>query len=75
MFIVMPSDPTTLKASEYLESTGVKHMIMDIPEELNYKTSANIGIYLEGTDAEKVMLDLSAKGFVIMRVFKAFEIC
>jgi hypothetical protein len=75
MFIVMPSDPTTVKASEYLESEGVKHMVMDIPEELGYKTGANIGIYLEGADAEKVMRDLSTKGFVIMRVFKAFEIC
>jgi hypothetical protein len=75
MFIVMPSDPTTIKASEYLETKGVRHMILDIPEELGYKTSANIGIYLEGTENEQVMLDLSAQGFVIMRVFKSFELC
>lgn len=77
MFIVMPSDPTTVNASEYLTGIGVKHMVLDIPKELGYKTGANIGIYLEGDDEEneKVMLDLSAKGFVIMRVFKSFEIC
>lgn len=75
MFIVMPSDPATLKASEYLESIGVRHMVMDIPEELGYKTSANTGIYIEGQDQEKIMRDLSTKGFIIMRVFKAFEIC
>lgn len=75
MFIIMPSDATTLKASEYLESIGVKHMLLDIPEELGYKTAANKGIYLEGENTQQVMLDLSAKGFVIMRVFKSFELC
>ena len=75
MFIVMPSDPTTVKASEYLETLNVKHMVLDIPEELGYKTGANIGIYLEGTDTEEIMLKLSAKGFVIMRIFKQFELC
>jgi hypothetical protein len=75
MFIVMPSDPTTLKASEYLESIGVRHRIMDIPSELGYKTTANTGIYLEGDNLQEIMLKLSAQGFVIMRVFKSFEIC
>lgn len=75
MFIVMPSDPTTHKASEFLESLGVKHLVMPIPEELEYKTGATVGIYLEGEEANQVMMQLSAKGFVIMRVFKSFEVC
>ena len=75
MFLVMPSDATTLKASEYLTSQNVQHMVMDIPPELEYKTAANVGIYLQGEDTNRVMVDLSAKGFVIMRVFKSFELC
>lgn len=75
MFIVMPSDPTTEKASEFLKAENVEHAVMDIPEELGYKTGANIGIYLSGQNANAVMLKLSAKGFVIMRVFKSFEVC
>lgn len=75
MFIVMPSDPTTLKAAEFLDSLDVPYRVMDIPPELGYKTGANIGLYLEGDNPDEVMRQLSAKGFVIMRVFKSFEIC
>ncbi len=75
MFIVMPSDTTTHKASEFLESIAVKHMVVEIPEELGYKTGANVGLYLEGENTDQVMRELSAKGFVIMRVFKSFELC
>lgn len=75
MFVVMPSDATTLKASEYLQRAGIKHMVMDIPEELGYKTTANTGIYIEGNDQEQILRKLSSEGFVIMRLFKSFEIC
>jgi hypothetical protein len=75
MFIVMPSDPATHKASEYLESRNIKHMVLDIPESLGYKTGANIGIYLEGENTDQIMLDMSAQGLIIMRVFKSFEVC
>ncbi len=75
MFIVMPSDPTTVKAADFLETEGIKHTVMPIPEELGYKTTATIGIYLEGSKHDQTMLKLSAKGFVIMRVFKQFELC
>jgi len=75
MLIVMPSDPATQKASQYLTEQGIQHMVLDIPDQLEYKTGATTGIYLEGSDKEKIMLDLSAKGFIIMRVFKSFEVC
>ncbi len=71
----MPSDPTTEKASEYLMTQNIPHRVIEIPEELGYKTGASLGIYLEGGEANRVMVDLSAKGFVIMRVFKSFELC
>ncbi len=75
MFLVMPSDPTTDNASEYLTQRQIAHHVMPIPEELGYKTGATKGIYLQGDNLDKVMLDLSANGFIIMRVFKEFEIC
>lgn len=72
MFIILPSDPTTLNASEYLTQQGIEHSVLAIPDELGYKTGASQGIYLPQEGA-KVMIDLCSAGFVIMRVFKEFE--
>ncbi len=74
MLIVMPSDPTTYKASEYLNSIPTPHQILEIPDELGYKTGATVGLYLDGEHADDIMKDLSAHGFVIMRVFKSFKL-
>lgn len=75
MLIVMPSDPTTLEASAYLKETGVPHEVIAIPEDLGYKTGANIALYFEGnTESSAMMVKLSAQGFVIMRVFREFTL-
>lgn len=71
--MVLPSDPTTLKASEYLHGQGVVHEVIEIPDSLGYRTGATLALYLEGDYQPELMVQLSAEGFVIMRVFQEFR--
>jgi hypothetical protein len=74
MLIVMPSDPTTKKASAFLTSRDIPNQVIDLPASIEYKTSANLALYLPGPANNQTMLLLSAQGFVIMRIFKTFRL-
>ena len=77
MLIVLPSDSTTIKASAWLKGRGVNHRMIRIPDSLGYRTTATIALYLPDathTDAKTMMMDFSAEGFVIMRIFQDFHL-
>ena len=74
MLIVLTSTPTTEKASEYLQSQGIPHRVIPIPESLGYKTGADIGIYIDSADHTGVPMELTRQRFVVMRVFKDFRL-
>lgn len=74
MLIVLPSDPTTQKASAFLTQHQVAHQVIDLPETLDYKTGANLAIWLHPPVGPSVLTDLSAAGFVIMRVFRQYQL-
>ncbi|MEB3288048.1 MAG: hypothetical protein VKJ04_11160 [Vampirovibrionales bacterium] len=73
MLIVLPSTPTTQKASEYLHEKQVPHDLIPIPDSLGYKTGSEIGIYIESEDHTGVPMELTRERFVVMRVFKDFK--
>ena len=74
MLIVMPSDPTTEEASVFLAGEGFDNQVMPIPDELEYRTSATLSLYFPNDDdSEAIMMALSGKGLVIMRVFKHYH--
>ncbi len=70
MLIVLPSTPTTEKASEYLSQQGIAHQVIPIPESLGYKTGADIAIYAE----QDLSMTLTKARFVVMRVFREFKL-
>ncbi len=74
MLIVLPSTPTTEKASEYLTQKGVPHQVIPIPDSLNYKTGSEIGIYIDSEDHTGVPMELTRQRFIVMRVFKDFKL-
>lgn len=74
MLIVLPSTPTTEKASDWLNQRDIPHQIIPIPESLGYKTGSDIGIYVEGQDHAHVPMALTQAQFVVMRVFKDFSL-
>ena len=74
MLIVLPSSSTTEKASEFLSQHGYEHTVIPIPEELGYKTGADIAIYTVSADRNKMLTELTKERFVVMRVFKEFEL-
>jgi len=74
MLIVLPSTPTTEKASEYLSAQNVPHRVIPVPESLNYKTGSDTAIYIEGNHHEDVPMRLTKERFIVMRVFKDFEL-
>jgi len=73
MLIVLPSTPTTEKASQWLSERGIPHEVIDIPESLNYKTGSDIAIYIESNDQQGVPMELTKASFIVMRVFKDFK--
>ena len=73
MLIILPSTPTTEKASEYLTAQHVPHEVIPVPESLNYKTGSDIAIYIAGNDHADVPMQLTRERFIVMRVFKDFE--
>ena len=75
MLIVLPSDPATHKAAEYLANQNIKHQVIPIPAEINYQTGATLAIYFNGvTEPQKMMTQLSSAGHIIMRVFKTYKL-
>ncbi|HWU45102.1 MAG TPA: hypothetical protein VN132_16730, partial [Bdellovibrio sp.] len=72
MLIVLPSTPTTEKASQWLSERGVAHEVIEIPESLGYKTGSDIAIYIESNDQQGVPMELTKASFIVMRVFKDF---
>lgn len=74
MLIVLPSTPTTENASTYLKEKGVPHEVIPVPESLNYKTGSDIAIYITGNDHADVPMELTRQRFIVMRVFKDFEL-
>ena len=74
MLIVLPSTPATEKASEYLTERAVPHQVIPIPESLGYKTGSDVGIYIESEDHADVPMALTRQRFVVMRVFKEFQL-
>jgi hypothetical protein len=74
MLIVLPSTPTTEKASEYLTAQGYAHQVIPIPESLGYKTGSDLGIYTESPERDKMLTELTRERFVVMRVFKEFHL-
>ena len=74
MLIILPSTPTTEKASQWLSERGISHRLISIPESLGYKTGSDMAIYVEGNDASDVPADLTRARFVVMRVFKNFQL-
>lgn len=74
MLIVLPSNPATEKAAEYLKQQEVPHQVIALPKSINYQTGATLAIYFEQTEApQQLMTQLSNAGHVIMRVFKEFK--
>ena len=74
MLIVLPSTPTTEKASAYLAGKNIPHRVIPVPESLDYKTGSDIAIYIEGNDHADVPMQLTRERFIVMRVFKDFEL-
>jgi hypothetical protein len=73
--IVLPSTPTTEKASVYLQTQGIDHRVIPIPASLNYQTGSDVGIYVTASvyaSHGDVSMLLTLQRFVVMRVFKAF---
>lgn len=73
MLIVLPSTPTTENASAFLTEQGIEHQVIPIPESLGYKTGSELGIYIPGANMSVSMVLTKAR-FVVMRVFKEFEL-
>jgi hypothetical protein len=74
MLIVLPSTPTTEKASDYLNSIGLEHQLIPIPESLGYKTGSDLAIYTEAENQGSFAMELTKQRFVVMRVFKDFHL-
>lgn len=74
MLIILPSTPTTEKASEYLASKTVPHRLIPVPESLGYKTGSDLAIYIESDDHTGIPMELTKERFVVMRVFKDFKL-
>jgi hypothetical protein len=74
MLIVLPSTPTTEKASEFLNTIGIGHQLISIPESLGYKTGADLAIYSEDPRKGEIATELTKQRFVVMRVFKDFHL-
>ena len=74
MLIILPSTPTTEKASAYLSSKNIPHQVIPVPESLNYKTGSDTAIYIVGNDHADVPMTLTQQRFIVMRVFKDFEL-
>lgn len=76
MLIVLPSDPATTAASVTLTALAIGHQLILIPESLGYDTGAKTAIYIDPDIENKseIMMKLSTKGHVIMRVFKEFTL-
>jgi hypothetical protein len=72
MLLVLPSTPTTYKASEYLASLGVAHDVIAMPSSLNYANGADVAIYTTDTAHGDLAMVLTKAKFVVMRVFKAY---
>lgn len=74
MLIVLPSTPTTENASQWLTERAIPHQVIPIPDSLGYKTGSDIGIYIEGRDHQGVPMELTKARFIVMRVFKDFQL-
>lgn len=74
MLIVLPSRPTTEEASLWLQAAGVSHNVIVIPSRLGYRTASDIGICIAGDQHADVPMQLTKARFVVMRVFKRFEL-
>ncbi|WP_373531933.1 hypothetical protein [Vampirovibrio sp.] len=74
MLIVLPSTPTTENASQWLNERNIPHQLITIPESLGYKTGSDLAIYIEGSDQQGVPMELTKARFVVMRVFKDFQL-
>jgi hypothetical protein len=74
MLIILPSTPTTEKASQWLEQEGISHRIISIPDSLGYKTGSDIGLYVNDNNAAGIPAALTRARFVVMRVFKDFDL-
>jgi hypothetical protein len=74
MLIVLPSTPTTEEASAWLARSGVEHCVITLPERLDYKTAADNAIYVSGEQHADVPMQLTRERFIVMRVFKGFQL-
>ena len=74
MLIVLPSDGMTTKASAWLTDEGVAHQVIPLPASIDYKTGANTALYLNSDNNMDVPMRLSRQRFVVMRVFREFEL-
>ena len=74
MLIILPSTPTTQKASDYLSTKQVPHQVIPVPESLGYKTGSDVAIYIESDDHTGIPMALTKERFVVMRVFKDFKL-
>jgi hypothetical protein len=74
MLIVLPSTPTTEKASEFLKAKGFEHQLIPIPETLGYKTGSDLAIYTESPERNTMLSELTKERFVVMRVFKDYHL-
>jgi hypothetical protein len=73
MLIVLPSSPTTHKASEYLTSLGVTNSVIAMPVSLNYQNASDVAIYTTDTAHGDLAMVLTKARFVVMRVFKDYR--
>ena len=74
MLIVLPSTPTTQKASEFLKAQGYEHQLIPIPKDLGYKTDSDLALYTESPQANHMLTVLTQERFVVMRVFKEYHL-
>jgi hypothetical protein len=72
MLLVLPSTPTTHKASAYLAELGVEHQVIAMPTTLNYANASEVAIYTTDTHHGDLAMVLTKAKFVVMRVFKTY---
>ncbi len=73
MLIILPTTAMTQKASDWLTSQQVAHQVIPVPEILGYKTGSDVAIFLDSTDNMDIPMRLSREKFVVMRVFREFD--
>jgi hypothetical protein len=73
VLIVLPSTPTTQRASAFLNEQRIAHQLIPLPASLNYQNGATQALYFPPPPPEvDIAMLLTRQRFVVMRVFKDY---